>query len=145
MNDQMFLTRSVLLAGDPGALQRFALRLRVAPEHLFVGSKPAGYDFMARRQNHIEGCEIEGDFRYMFDIFLWDSDLALFEQDMVALSREQMVIGLDDDSEQAPFGAVFYHNGMRVSGEITDDEVTGETWIHKPADIRKAAHSLSKS
>ncbi|MGL5011186.1 MAG: hypothetical protein ACRC6I_15010 [Paracoccaceae bacterium] len=137
MNDSRFLTRSVLLAGDEAALLRFAAHFSIAPDHMFIDRQPDNFDFMERHENHMQGAAIMGDFRYGFDVFLWDRDLATFESDLIALSSQGMTISLDDEHSPSPCAAHLYHRGERVAAEIVDDEVTDETWIHKPSDIRK--------
>lgn len=145
MTDSKLVSLSVYFQGSDAAFWRMCERLAITPDLAFLDRDPENYDFMKRRENHLDGGVLAGDFRLIFDVYIWDRSEADLVFDLRELSEDKMALATDtEDSPDNPFGYTLFLDGVAVPCEIMSDEVVEETYVHKPEWVRKPLKEMAE-
>lgn len=145
MTEENF-NRDVYLATDMDGLSRLADLLSVKSDFVYVDEQPEDDSRFVRKENFLIATTIQGDFRYIAEIFIWSAQ----ENDMLSIFESASTYGIaivveDTSDDASPMDEILFCEGQRFSAEVGEDDTFGEVFLTKPSALRKTLVRLSGS
>lgn len=124
------MQRSVLLSGGPEELSLFRDALLIEPDDFqIVDERTLSYDFLQAQRNGAFISEVNGEFSYAADIFLFGRSENWVSHCLQDLSKQGITLAIPDEMSPSPFHHIIYQDAKTLLADVFEDEETGDLTV----------------